>query len=160
MKTRLGLFRLIPAALLIAGIAASSLAQDAPGRRRASQQRFPLCLMVLDLTAEQRTEVHAILQAAWPDLRVRVAAVATSGEVLRAALHAEPADACTVGAAALDVEAAVQAVREGRDALKAQLAAVLTPEQLARFEGCLDAPFGDGGVSGFGADDVRDVIAR
>ncbi len=158
MKTRL--FRLVPAALLIAGLAASSLAQQAPDRRRLSQQRFPLCLLVLDLTAEQRTEVQAILQAAWPDLRVRLAAVAASGEVLRVALHAEPADACTVGAAALDVQAALQAVGEGRDGLKAQLAAVLTPEQLARFEGCLDAPFGEGSVSGFGADDVRDVIAR
>ena len=157
MKTRL--FRLIPAAFLIAGLAGSSLAQDAPVRRRPSQQRFPLCLLVLDLTVEQRTEVQGILQAAWPDLHVRLAAVATTGEVLRAALHAEPADACAVGEAALDVQAALQAVLEGRDALKAQLAAVLTPEQLARFEGCLDAPFGDG-VSGLGADDMRDVIAR
>jgi Spy/CpxP family protein refolding chaperone len=154
------MFRLIPAALLIAGLAASSLAQDAPVRRRPSQQRFPLCLLVLDLTAEQRTQVHGILQAAWPDLRARVAAVATSGEALRAALQAEPADACTVGEAALDVEAALQAVRDGREALKAQLAAVLTAEQLARFEGCLDAPFGDGGISGLGADDIRDIIAR
>ena len=158
MKTRL--FRLIPAALLIAGIAASSLAQDAPVRRRPSQRRFPACLLVLDLTAEQRTQVQAILQAEWPDLRVRLAAVATSGETLRAALQAEPADACTVGEAALGVEAALQAVRDGRDALKAQLAAVLTPEQLARFEGCLDAPFADGGISGLTADDIQDVIAR
>jgi DNA-binding NarL/FixJ family response regulator len=158
LKTRL--FRLIPVALLIAGIAGSSLAQDAPVRRRPSQRRFPVCLLVLDLTAEQRTEVHAILTAAWPELRVRLTAVATSGEVLRAALQAEPADACTVGEAALDVEAALQAVRDGRDALKAQLAAVLTPDQLARFEGCLDAPFGDGGISGLAADDVQDVIAR
>jgi Spy/CpxP family protein refolding chaperone len=161
LKTRL--FRLLPAALLIAGVAASSLAQDAREGPRTARHRFPLCLLVLDLTPEQRSEIQSILQASWPELREDLAAVATARETLRLALNAEPAEACAVGEAALGVEAALQALREGKEALKNQIAAVLTPEQIARFEGCLDAPFGDVSVGGLGAPDEADedrVIVR
>lgn len=153
------LFRLVPAVLVLAGLAASTFAQEAPERRRPARHRFPLCLHVLDLTAEQKAEVFAILEAARPALREGLAAVAAAREALRAALDAEPPDACAIGGAAIAVDEALAALREGREAVLEQLAAILTPEQLARLEGCLDAPFGDDGISGLAADDVGDVIA-
>jgi Spy/CpxP family protein refolding chaperone len=135
--------RLAAACVLIAGLAASTavIAQEAPQSRRLARHRFPLCLMVLDLTPEQRTDVAAILQAAWPQFRTDLAAVATARETLRTALDAEPADACTVGSATLDVDAALEALRAHGNAVKEQIGALLTPEQKARFEGCLDAPW-------------------
>ncbi len=159
MKTRL--YRLIPAFLLIAGFAATALAQEAPEGRRHARHRFPRCLLVLDLTPEQTTQIHAILQAAGPELQEDLAALAAARAALRAALNAEPAEACTVGEAALGVEAALLALKETKEALKEKIAAVLTPEQIARFEGCLDAPFGDdagSGLEGRGGDE--NVIVR
>ena len=140
-------FRLIPAAFLIAGMAASSLAQEAPQHRRPVRHRLPLCLFVLDLTAEQRTQIHAILDAARPEFQADHAAVAAARELLRAALDAEPPDACAIGEAAIGVDAALEAFREDLESAKAQIAALLTPEQLARLEGCLDAPFSDATLS-------------
>jgi Spy/CpxP family protein refolding chaperone len=142
------LSRLIPAGLLLASLAVPAIAQDAPRGRVGARSRFPLCLLVLDLTPEQKTEIHSILLASWPEFREGFAAVHAAGETLRAALAAEPADACTVGEAALGVQAALQALRDEKEALKNRIAAVLTPEQIARFEGCLDAPFGDLGNLG------------
>jgi Spy/CpxP family protein refolding chaperone len=151
------LFRLGPVALMIAGLTASSLAQEASELRRPARHRFPLCLHVLDLTLEQRADILAILEAARPALLEDLAAVASAREGLRAALDAEPPDACSVGSAALAVDEALQALRDGREAVRAELAAILTPEQLARFEGCLDAPWMDGAT---GIGDSADEIVR
>jgi Spy/CpxP family protein refolding chaperone len=150
-------FRLVPAVLVLAGLAASTFAQEAPERRRPARHRFPLCLHVLDLTDEQKAQVSAILEAARPALLEDVAAVASARETLRAALDAEPPDACTIGSAAIAVDEALQALRDGREAVREQLAAILTPEQLARFEGCLDAPWIDGGA---GIGDSDDEVVR
>jgi Spy/CpxP family protein refolding chaperone len=144
------LFRVVPAALLIAGMAAATLAQEAPQHRRPARHRFPLCLHVLDLTEEQRTQVRAILDAARPELQADQAAIVAAREVLRAALDAEPPDACAIGEAAIGVDDALQALREDWEAVKAQIAALLTPEQLAKFEGCLEAPFSDAPISDLG----------
>jgi len=134
------LFRLMPAGLLLlfVGAAASSLAQEAPEARRPARHRW-MCLKVVDLTADQRTQVTAILEAARPGLQENLAAVGAARETLRAALEAQPQNACAVGSAAIGVQAALQTLRDTRDAVRAQIAGVLTPEQLARFEGCIDA---------------------
>ena len=155
MKNRL--VRLVPAALLIAGLAAASLAQDAPTHRRPARHRFPLCLHLLDLTPEQKTQVAAILDAVRPELQADQAAIAAAREVLRAALDAEPPDACAIGEAAIGVDAALDALREDVVAMRTQIAALLTPEQLEKFEGCLDAPFSDKALNGLLGED-REVV--
>ena len=134
------LSRLMPAGLLLlfVGAAASSFAQEAPEARRPARHRW-MCLKVVDLTAEQRTQVAAILEAARPGMQEKLAAAAAAREALRAALETQPQDACAVGNAAIGVQAALQALRDARDAVRQQIAEVLTPEQLARFEGCIDA---------------------
>jgi len=98
-----------------------------------------MCLKVVDLTAEQRTQVAAILEAARPGMQEKLAAVGAAREALRAALETQPQDACAVGNAAIGVQTALQALRDTRDAVRQQIAEVLTPEQLARFDGCIDA---------------------
>ena len=134
------LSRLMPAGLMLlfVGAAASSSAQEAPEARRPARHRW-MCLKVVDLTAEQRTQVAAILEAARPGMQEKLAAVAAAREALRAALEAQPQDACAVGNAAIVVQGALQALRDTRDAVRRQIAEVLTPEQLARFDGCIDA---------------------
>ena len=161
MKKRL--FRVIPAAFLIAGLAASAVAQEAPQHRRPPRHRFPLCLHVLDLTEDQRTKISAILEAARPELQADRDAIVAAREVLRAALDVEPPDPCAIGEAAIGVDNALQALREDWQAVKAQIAALLTPEQLAKFEGCLEAPFTDtpltdGGLTGRGGEDLGEVV--
>ena len=134
------LSRLMPAGLflLFVGAAASSFAQEAPEARRPARHRW-MCLKVVDLTAEQRTQVAAILEAARPGMQEKLAAVGAAREALRAALETQPKDACAVGNAAIGVQTALQALRDTRDAVRQQIAEVLTPEQLARFDGCIDA---------------------
>ena len=134
------LSRLMPAGLLLlfVGAAASSFAQEAPEARRPARHRW-MCLKVVDLTAEQRTQVAVILEAARPGMQEKLAAVGAAREALRAALETQPKDACAVGNAAIGVQTALQALRDTRDAVRQQIAEVLTPEQLARFDGCIDA---------------------
>lgn len=134
------LSRLMPAGLLLlfVGAASSSFAQEAPEARRPARHRW-MCLKVVDLTAEQRTQVAAILEAARPGMQEKLAAVGAAREALRAALETQPQDACAVGNAAIGVQTALQALRDTRDAVRQQIAEVLTPEQLARFDGCIDA---------------------
>jgi len=134
------LSRLMPAGLLLlfVGAASSSFAQEAPEARRPARHRW-MCLKVVDLTAEQRTQVAAILEAARPGMQEKLAAVGAAREALRAALETQPQDACAVGIAAIGVQTALQALRDTRDAVRQQIAEVLTPEQLARFDGCIDA---------------------
>ncbi len=127
-------------ALVTLGLALPSLAQDASDSRRPTGHRFRACLSILDLTDAQKLDIAAILQAARPALEADLAAVRVARETLRDALDMQPPDACTVGGDLLDVRAAVDTLRQERDAVRAQIVATLTPEQQARFEGCLDAP--------------------
>ena len=127
-------------AFLTLALAVPGLAQDAPDARRPGRHHFRACLSILDLTEEQKVAIVGILEAARPALEADAAAVHAARETLRAALEAEPPDACAIGNDALAVQAAVAAFREERDLVKAQIVATLTPEQQDRFEGCLDAP--------------------
>jgi Spy/CpxP family protein refolding chaperone len=127
-------------ALVTLGLALPSLAQDAPDTRRPVRHHFRACLSILDLTEEQEVAILGILEAARPALADAAAAVHTARESLRAALDVEPPDACAVGSATLAVQAAVEALRQERDAVQARVVATLTPEQQDRFEGCLAAP--------------------
>jgi Spy/CpxP family protein refolding chaperone len=122
------------------GFALPSLAQDASGARPPGRHRFRACLSILDLTAEQKVGIAGILEASRPALEADAAAVHAARETLRAALETQPPDACAIGGDALAVQAAVDALRQERDAVRTQIVATLNPEQQARFEGCLDAP--------------------
>ncbi len=132
--------RLTALAFVALGMALPSLAQDAPDTRRPGRHHFRACLSILDLTEEQKVTIVGILEAARPALEADAAAVRAAREALRAALETQPPDACAIGNDALAVQAAVLALRDEREAVRAQVVATLTPEQQDRFEGCLDAP--------------------
>jgi len=132
--------RLTALAFVTLGLALPSLAQEAPDTRRPGRHHFRVCLSILDLTEEQKVAIVGILEAARPALADAAAAVHVARETLRAALEAQPPDACAIGNDALAVDAAVDALQQQRDAVRAQVVATLTLEQQSRFEGCLDAP--------------------
>jgi Spy/CpxP family protein refolding chaperone len=130
--------RFLAAVLLTVGVIAPAFAQEARTAIRPSRHRFVRCLAILDLSAEQRTQIMGLIEAARPGLEADLAALRAAGEALRASLEADPPDACQIGNDALAVQAARETLIAAREALRAQITAVLTPEQQTRFEGCLD----------------------
>jgi protein CpxP len=105
-------------------------AEAGPGRGRRAERLAEY----LDLSAEQ--------QATWKSLREKHRAdtqpLREEGRALhdrmRAAIDAPNPDATAVGEAALALKAYRGKVRASHEAFKAELAAVLTPEQKTRFE--------------------------
>jgi Spy/CpxP family protein refolding chaperone len=130
--------RLAAAALLMLAVTAPGFAQEDRRVIRPSRHHFVRCLAILDLSADQRSQIQAFVDAARPALESDLQALRTAGETLRADLGVEPPDACLIGNDALAVQAARQTLAEARQALRDQIESVLTPEQQIRFEGCLD----------------------
>jgi Spy/CpxP family protein refolding chaperone len=127
-------------AFLALALAGPSLAQEASGGLHPGRHWFRECLSILDLTDQQKTDILAVLEAAKPALEADVAAVKAARETLRADLAAPAPNACTIGADALAVQAAVDALRQARDGVRTSIEGTLTADQKTRFEGCLDAP--------------------
>ncbi len=133
--------RLSALASLSLALALPGLAQEGPASRpHPGRHRFRECLSILDLSDQQKTDILGILEAAKPALEADLAAVKAARETLRADLDAPTPEACTIGADALAVKAAVETLRQDREDVRTSIEATLTPEQKARFEGCLDAP--------------------
>lgn len=99
------------------------------------------CLSILDLSDQQKADIQAILEAAAPTLQADADAVKTARLTLTAALEANPPDACAIGADALALKGARETLRSERESVRQQVEATLTPDQVARLEGCLAAPF-------------------
>jgi Spy/CpxP family protein refolding chaperone len=136
-------------ALSVFGLALSGLvlAQNAPAPA-APTPAHPIlrhhvreCLRILDLTDEQKASIQAIFDAAAPTLQADVDAVKAARQALKTALEANPPDACAIGADALAVKSARDTLRAERESVLQQVEATLTPDQVARLEGCLAAPF-------------------
>lgn len=140
-------FRLVIAGLLaISLFAVPSLAQDRPTPDRPADERHgPLaailrCLSVLDLADSQKESIGQFLESEKPILRSFHEELASDLQKLRAALAATPPDPCAVGAALLEVEADKNAIRAELEKIKSTIVSMLTPEQKAKFAGCLEAP--------------------
>lgn len=138
-------------ALLIIALALSStiaLAQG-PGKPPNSpdqgrKSKLQKCLTIVQLTDAQKTQIKAIMEAARPGLEVLHQKMVTDRQALRAAIEATPQDNCAIGAALVQVQADKQAIRSEREKVGDAVRALLTPEQQARLEGCLQAPKDDG----------------
>ena len=137
--------RLAAAALLALAATAPGFARENRQLIRPSRHHFVRCLAILDLSADQRSQIQAFVEAARPALEADLQALRTAGETLRADLAAQPPDACLIGNDALAVQAARQTLVDARQALRDQIEGVLTPEQRTRFEGCLDFSWLPGG---------------
>lgn len=136
------LSRFLALASLLLVLPLSAFAQDAAVPAHPVRHRIRECLSILDLSDTQKAEIHAILEAAKPAFEANVAAARAARGTLKAAADAVPPDACAIGNDFLAVKAAVATVRAQVQAVRGQIVATLTPEQQARFQGCLDAPPG------------------
>ena len=130
------------------GLAASAfaLAQSAPSpttpaTHPIARHRLRECLSILDLSDAQKAQIQGILDAAAPTLQADADAVRSARQTLKAALEANPPDACAIGTDALAVKSARETLRAERESVRQQVEATLTPDQVARLEGCLAAPF-------------------
>lgn len=128
-------------------LAAFAAAQDdpTPSTQPIFRHRLRECLSILDLTDQQKADIQATLDAAAPTIEGDVAAVRAARQTLQAALEATPPDACAIGADALALRAARGTLRAGRDSIRQQVLGTLTPDQQARLQGCLGAPWPDAG---------------
>ena len=130
--------RFAAATLLTLGVVLPAFAQETRQTIRPSRHRFVRCLSILALTEDQKTQISGFVEAARPGIEADVAAVRAAVDTLEASLQAEPPDACQIGNDALAVQSARQTLIAARQALRDQIASVLTPDQQSRFEVCID----------------------
>jgi len=114
---------------------------NAPDQGRKSN--LQKCLSIVQLTDEQKTQVKAVMEAARPELEVLHEKMVADRQALRAAIEATPQDSCAIGTAFVQVDADRKAIRSERDEVRAAVMALLTAEQKAKLEGCLEAPRGE-----------------
>ncbi len=129
------------ALILASALAASvSLAQPAPGQGPGPFARgIRAAMAVLDLTADQQTKIKAIFQSHKDEGQAFRAQMQADRAALKAAASAATPDPAAVGNAFLKVRANRKAAGEKMKAVKAEIDAVLTPEQRAKLEGWLAA---------------------
>ena len=115
-------------------------AQQRQGRNPDAILRNPRALArYLRLTPEQTQTLNQL----WRELQAGVEPLRQQGrqlrQNLRAELQAEPANACEVGAAALAVKDNGDAIRAEFEEFDTKFSAILTPEQLAKWEALKEA---------------------
>ncbi|MEZ5333417.1 MAG: Spy/CpxP family protein refolding chaperone [Thermoanaerobaculia bacterium] len=134
-------------ALLLAGVAALSVAaavaaQPGPGgpgpmgpfAERFVEERFDRLADYLELTESQRVEAEALRDRWLGDARQRIESAAGSFETIHEMALAENPDANAIGEMVIRMVRDREAAREAHDGYRAELLALLTPEQAQRFE--------------------------
>ena len=96
----------------------------------------------LEISDGQREQIRAMVEQRREVLREDVEAVLTARRDLFAAIHGESFDEAAIRAAAAVVGAAQADLAVERARLVQEIRGVLTPEQLERVEGLLDAALG------------------
>ena len=133
------------ASRLLAFTAVSLLvAGTAIGAERGKKARGRLGLLrealaSLDLTAAQKTDIHAIFEKAKPSLQDSGARLKTDRDDLRAAAEAAQPDPAAVGKAFLTLRTDRKDLRGAFEKLMSDVRALLTAEQQARFDGYIAA---------------------
>jgi Spy/CpxP family protein refolding chaperone len=130
--------------LALAAAAASSLGDEpsanGPGgfahaRRGHGLHRLEKCLTTLDLSSEQQAAIPAILASGKETLRSSAAAFQADRRKLRADL-ANGAEKSVLGQDVLDQEASKKRLTGDALAVRAQIEAKLSPDQLAALGDC------------------------
>lgn len=135
MKKSIRLFMALAMAGALAGGASADMAQGAGGGDRHGIKK---CLSILDLTEAEKSAIKGILSAEKDTVKAIVAKLKTDGQALKALLQGSNPDACAVGTAMLKVSADRHELRAERQKIETAIEGVLTPDQKARFQGCLD----------------------
>jgi Spy/CpxP family protein refolding chaperone len=129
------------AALVLAGAlaAGAAQAQTAPGGGGGFARGIRAAMATLDLTDDQKADIKAIFASHKDEAVAFHAQVKADRDALKAAASAANPDPAVVGAAFLKVRADRQAAAARMKAVKAEIDAVLTPEQQAKLEGWIAA---------------------
>lgn len=96
-------------------------------------------LATVDLTQDQKDKIKASFEAKKPELSALREKAKTDREALRALVTAANPDPAAVGVATLKVHANRQAMRARMEEMRTNLAAILTPEQVAKLDGWIAA---------------------
>ena len=126
------------ATLLFAGALAAGTALSQPAPRRFVRG-VRAALATLDLNDAQKEKVKAIFASRKDQFRTFRTQAKTNREALRSAASAANPDPAVVGAAFLKVRADGQAAVTKMQAVRAEIDAVLTPEQKATLDGWVAA---------------------
>lgn len=110
------------------------------GRDRDPLADFLHCLRVLNLSDAQRAAIQQFLEGEKPTLQSLHETIQADRLTLRADANATPPDPCKVGADFLKVVEDRKAIRAEIGKVKDFIESQVTPEQKARFEGCLLGP--------------------
>lgn len=97
------------------------------------------CLQIINLSEDQQTQIRSILETAQPTIQALREDVKTAREAVKAIMEGETIDECALGTAVLAVRGADQAVKAEMQKVMESIKLVLTPEQAAKLEGCLEA---------------------
>ena len=127
---------IIPVALLLLIAAPAALAQQESARKPG---HFLKCLSILGLSDSQKADIKHALETEKPVMKGLVQTLKSDAEVLKAALEHNPPDGCTIGSDLLMVHADKGAIRTELEKIKTNVEAILTAEQKAKLEGCLQA---------------------
>ena len=134
-KKQLGAAALIVAGALAAGTALAQ-AHPAPGR---FARGIRAAMATLDLTDDQKDKVKAIFVSHKDEGTAFHAQAKADREALKTAASAAKPDPAAVGAAFLKVRANAEAAKAKMTAVRAEIDAVLTPEQRAKLDGWIAA---------------------
>lgn len=157
-KPRWKILASLAAGVVVAVLAATPLmaADSAAAGQKGPVAHFLECLKIVNLSDAQKGQIKAILESAKPTLQGLHQQVETDIEALKTALGTSSPDPCAVGAALLKVHADRVAIVDEFKAIKTSIEAVLTPEQIAKLEGCLQAPRSTQPASGQDEGDTGD----
>lgn len=135
--------RLLVFTLTLALAASSAIAQSRrshPARSDNPFKKVLRCLSIVDLNEDQKTQIRDIFETARPVLQELGQELRADRETLRALLEADLPEECAIGSALLEVKEDGKAIREVLENTMASVKSVLSPEQAAKLEGCLQAP--------------------
>ena len=102
--------------------------------------RLTQCLKILELTEDQKGQIRGILESARPTIQAAHQQLREDQEELKALLQSDVKDGCAIGAALIQVGDDRESLRTLLAGVKESIAGVLTSEQKAKLEGCMQAP--------------------
>lgn len=128
------------ASMILAGALAGSaaLAQPGPGPNRMAQG-IRAAMATLDLSDAQKEKIKAIFESHKEEGAALRAQAKADRDALKAAASAAKPDPAVVGAAFLKVRADGETAKAKMKAVRAEIDAVLTPEQRAKLDGWIAA---------------------
>jgi Spy/CpxP family protein refolding chaperone len=129
------------ASMILAGALAGSaaLAQPAPGGQNRLAQGIRAAMATLDLSDAQKEKIKAIFASHKDEGAALREQAKADREALKAAASAAKPDPAVVGAAFLKVRADGETAKAKMKAVRAEIDAVLTPEQRAKLDGWIAA---------------------